>query len=134
VRLAELGRAGGFLDEALADAEVALQSAEQAGSRVGAARAHALAGDVFERLGDTAEAMRRRTAALAGLRTIGDRRSAAELLLAMAAQDLADGEPGRARARVLEARALADALEWRHGRERALRLLALLERHTADAA
>jgi hypothetical protein len=60
------------------------------------------------------------------MRNLGDRRSTAELLLALAGEDLAAGASEQARARLLEARDLATAIDWKDGVSRSRESLSLL--------
>jgi hypothetical protein len=107
-------------------AEAALAQAKRADSFVGAARAHALLGDVLAALGRRSEASPHRVAAIEHMRSLGDRRTTAELLLALAREDVATGAPDRARARLLEAAELAQALEWSEGLQRSRTSLSAL--------
>ncbi|MBI5482727.1 MAG: protein kinase [Deltaproteobacteria bacterium] len=117
VRLGELALAMGQAQTALGYAEAALFQAERVGSPVGAARSHVLLGDALAAQRRGSESARHRVKAVEWRRNVGDRRSTAELLRALADEDRAAGAPAQARARLEEARDLATAVEWKDGVE-----------------
>jgi tetratricopeptide (TPR) repeat protein len=119
LRMGELQLSLGQHAEACASAEAALAQATRVGSDLGAARAHSLLGDVYRAMGRTAEAAMERVRAVDWMRRLGDRRSTAELLYALAKEDLAAGARDQARAKLVEVRALSHSVEWRDGEERA---------------
>ncbi|HEY3354555.1 MAG TPA: protein kinase [Polyangia bacterium] len=125
-RLAELLLGRGQVAEALHHAEHALAHAQRVDSPVGAARTHALLGDVLAAAGRPREAAVHRIGAVEFMRSLGDRRSTAELLFTLASGDLAAGAAELARARLLEAQDLATALEWKDGITRSGRSLAAM--------
>jgi tetratricopeptide (TPR) repeat protein len=114
-RLVELHLARVLLKDAERYAGCAIFQAERVGSPVGQARTHALMGEVLAAAGRPQEATRYRVRAVEFMRNLGDRRSTAELLFALASGDLATGAAEQARARLLEVRELAQALEWNDG-------------------
>jgi serine/threonine-protein kinase len=116
-RLGELALTMGMAPTALSYAEAALYQAERVGSPVGAARSHVLIGDALSALRRGPESARHRVMAVEWMRNLGDRRSTAQLLLALADADLEAGEPDQARARLVEARSLAAAVDWKDGVE-----------------
>jgi tetratricopeptide (TPR) repeat protein len=126
MRLAELYLRRGERAEALDHATAAMMQAERVASPIGEARTHSLLGAVLEAYGRHEEALRHREKAVGLLRGLGDRRSAAELLLGLAEEDLAAGRAEAARVRLLEARALALAGEWHDGSTRAAAALRAL--------
>jgi serine/threonine-protein kinase len=115
LRMGELMLALAQPAEACAYAQAALFQAERVGSDLGAARAHTLLGDAYRALGRSAEAAVERLRAVEWMRRLGDRRSTAELLWALAKEDLAAGARDRAREKLVEVRDLSDAVEWRDG-------------------
>jgi tetratricopeptide (TPR) repeat protein len=119
LRMGELMLALAQPAEACAYAEAALFQADRVGSDLGAARAHTLLGDAYRALGRTADAAAQRVEAVEWMRRLGDRRSTAELLWALAKEDLAAGARDRAREKLVEVRELSDAVEWRDGVDRA---------------
>jgi serine/threonine-protein kinase len=125
-RLTELCLGRGATKDALRYAEHALAHAQRVGSPVGAARTHALLGDVLTAAGRAGEAATHRVEAIEFMRSLGDRRSTAELLFVLASCDLASGAPDQARVRLIEARDLAAALEWKDGVTRGRATLAAI--------
>jgi serine/threonine-protein kinase len=115
LRLGELALSLGDAEKALEYAEAALMQAKRVGSPVGAARSHVLMGDVLSSLRRTQESAGHRVKAVEWMRNLGDRRSTAELLIALAGEDLAAGAADQARARLIEARELADSVDWTDG-------------------
>ncbi|MBI5479901.1 MAG: hypothetical protein HY906_13635 [Deltaproteobacteria bacterium] len=126
LRMGELQLALGQPTDACASAEAALLQADRVGSHLGAARAHTLLGDAYRALGRNTDAATQRVKAVEWMRRLGDRRSTAELLWALAKEDLAAGAPDRAREKLVEVRDLSDAVEWRDGVERASETLLAL--------
>jgi eukaryotic-like serine/threonine-protein kinase len=123
LRMGELQVSLGEHAGACASAEAALFQATRVGSDLGAARAHSLLGDVYRAMGRHAEAAEERVKAVDWMRRLGDRRSTAELLFALAKEDLAAGANDRARAKLVEVRELSHSVEWRDGEERAAETL-----------
>jgi serine/threonine-protein kinase len=116
-RMGELALALGKAQNALGYGEAALFQAERVGSPVGAARSHVLIGDALAALRRSHDSARHRVQAVEWMRNLGDRRSTAQLLLALADADLAAGAPDQARVRLQEARDLSVAVEWKDGVE-----------------
>jgi len=113
VRLAQLASGAGDHARALVVGEHALQHAHRVASRLGSARIQVMLSTECDRLGDSDKAERYRQAAITELRELGDRRSTAELLLAVVS-------PGRTLLRitppaVAEARTLAQEVGWTDG-------------------
>jgi eukaryotic-like serine/threonine-protein kinase len=119
MRLAELHLRRGERAEALDHSVAAMMQAERVASPIGEARTHALLGTVLQACGRRDESLRHREKAVGLLRSLGDRRSTAELLLGLAEDDLAAGRAESARVRLLEALELALAVEWHDGATRA---------------
>jgi serine/threonine-protein kinase len=119
MRLAELHLRRGERAEALDHAVAAVMQAERVASPIGAARTQSLLGGVLRECGRHEESLRYREKAAGLLRSLGDRRSTAELLLGLAADERAAGRSESARGRLLEALELALALEWHDGATRA---------------
>jgi hypothetical protein len=111
--LAELSRHGGQLPGARSFALHALRHAERVDHPVGRARTHTLLAELHEALGYPQQATDHRRQALDELRRVGDRRTTAELLIALAHPGGADS--GDARAWLTEADALAAQVGWHEG-------------------
>jgi len=111
VRRAELALALGTTREAERHARCAVRHAERTGSAVALARTHSALADVLAIRGADAEAAEHRVLAVEWMRDLGDRRSTAQLLAALAQQELRSGAAEEARARLAEAQRLALAVE-----------------------
>ncbi len=114
VRLAQLASGTGDHARALTVGEHALQHAHRVGSRLGSARIQVMLASECDRLNDADKAERYRAAAIAELRELGDRRSTAELLLAVVSTTrtlLRITPPSLAS----EARTLASEVGWKEG-------------------
>src|SRR5581483_7195563 len=99
--LGELSRRAGRLDGARSFGLQALRHADRVHSPLGRARVHAFLGHVDQTMGRPQHAAEHRRAAADEMRRVGDRRSTAELLLALA--DPQAVTPGDARAWLKEA-------------------------------
>jgi serine/threonine-protein kinase len=122
--LGELSRRGGDFSGARAYGLHALRHAERVASRLGLARAHAFLGGIDDALGDLRRAADHRRLAVEELRRIGDRRTAAELLLALA--NPAGASVVDMRAGLREAETLATQVGWQEGVDRSRAALAQL--------
>src|SRR5262249_40542019 len=122
--LGELSRRAGQLPGARSYALHALRHAERVDSPVGRGRAHAFLAEVHGALGWREKAVENRRQALEELRRIGDRRTTAELLIAMA--DPSGASAGDARAWLEEADARAAEVGWQEGVDRSRARLAQL--------
>jgi tetratricopeptide (TPR) repeat protein len=122
--LAELARRAGRHEQARAYGLHGLRHAERIASPLARARVHALLGTVFQDLGDGQRAAEHRRSAVEAMRSIGDRRSTAELLLLLADPDAIPAPD--ARAWLKEADALAHQVGWQEGVERSRAALAQL--------
>jgi len=112
---------------ALDAAHGALRHAKAAQSLVGQARSHELLSELHAQLNLPARAAEHRLAAIAAMKSLGDRRSTAQLLLRLASDDLAAGASDRAKSHLEEARELAYAVEWREGARQTNRLLSSVD-------
>ena len=119
--LGDLARRSGRLEVARSYGQQALKQSERAGGPLGRARAHAFLGAVHQTLGQQQRAAEHRRAAAEEMRRVGDRRSTAELLLAMADVNTVARED--ARAWLKEADQLAQQLGWTEGIERSRQAL-----------
>ncbi|MCC6998172.1 MAG: protein kinase [Deltaproteobacteria bacterium] len=108
---------------ALEAAHGALKQARSAPSLVGQARSHELLSEIHAQINLPARAAEHRMAAIEAMKSLGDRRSTAQLLLRLASDDLAAGASERAKTHLEEARELAHAVEWREGARQTNRLL-----------
>jgi hypothetical protein len=124
LRQAELAALRGRATEATSLAGFALKHAGRVHSALGKARVHAFLGTAEERAGRPAEAATHRRAAVTELRHLGDRRTTAEMLIALA-EPAGVGSPD-VRAWLTEADALAGQVGWQEGVERSRRALARL--------
>jgi hypothetical protein len=122
--LAELSRHDGQLQGARSYALHALRHAERVDHPVGRARSHALLAELHEELGYAQQATEHRRSALEVLRRMGDRRTTAELLIALANPRGASAVD--ARAWLTEADALAAQVGWHEGVLRSRAALAQL--------
>jgi serine/threonine-protein kinase len=114
--LGQLAQRAGRRREALKCGLHALRHAKRLAASLPIARAHSLLSDVLEASGDVSSAAEHRRAAADQLRHAGDRRSTAEILLALAG--LAGVEKAQARAWLLEAETLAVQVGWSEGSAR----------------
>jgi hypothetical protein len=122
--LAELARHARQLPEARSFALHALRHAERVDHPVGRARTHAILADLHESLGFAQNATEHRREAVEELRRIGDRRTTAELLIALA--DPRGANAGDVRAWLTEADALSSQIRWQEGVARSRAALAQL--------
>ena len=102
---------------ALRLAEAALFHAQRVRSRLGAARVQQLLASLCEKAGLAGKAERYRNAAISEMRTLGDRRATAELLLNDTPARSAVVVPGR----LNDAMQLTKEIGWAEGHERARR-------------
>ncbi|MDY0004895.1 MAG: AAA family ATPase, partial [Polyangia bacterium] len=107
-QISELYFRKGELTAALQSAHAALWQAERAGSKVGAARCNFLLGRCYDRLGVIEEAEKHHAMALETFRQLGDRRSAAEVLLSGARYYTTEKED-----LLSQAQGLLGQLQWR---------------------
>jgi hypothetical protein len=124
LKLAELARRSQQLPEARAFAVHALRHAERVDSPVGRAQVHSILADLQESLGLAQHATEHRRQAVEELRRIGDRRTTAELLIALA--DPRGASVVDARQWLKEADALASQIGWQEGVTRSRAALAQL--------
>jgi hypothetical protein len=122
--LADLSRHGGQLAGARSFALHALRHAERVDHPVGRARTHTLLAELHEALGYPQQATDHRRYALEELRRVGDRRTTAELLIALA--DPRGASAHDARAWLIEADTLAAQVGWHEGVARSRAALAQL--------
>jgi tetratricopeptide (TPR) repeat protein len=109
---------------ALAVAKHALRHARRVHSAVGEARVHALLGQIHDGAGDAKLAEEHRAQALELLRRLGDRRGAAEILIAEAQTQLSRGGARRdTLLRLQEASQLAAQVGWKEGVEKSEQVL-----------
>jgi hypothetical protein len=102
---------------ALCLAEAALFHAQRVRSRLGAARVQQLLAALCDKAGLAGKAERYRAAAINEMRTLGDRRATAELLLSDTPTKTALVLPGR----INDAMQLTKEIGWTEGHERAKR-------------
>ena len=122
--LGQLARRGQQLDSARSYGLQALRHAARIGSALARARAHAFLGVVHQELKQPQHAADHRRSAAEEMRQVGDRRSTAELLLALAdPQAVAKVD---ARAWLKEADALSSQVGWQEGVDRSRAALAAL--------
>jgi len=119
LRLAQLYAAEGKPRKAIPLAEHAHRHANNASSRLGAARAQAFLAGQFEHVGNQAKAAVYRRRAVDALRALGDRRGTAELLLSAVRITKSVGPVTPSGLR--EARLLAEEVGWTEGVRRARR-------------
>ncbi|HZS42005.1 MAG TPA: protein kinase [Polyangia bacterium] len=124
LQLGELMRRTHRLDDARRYGEDALRQASRLDSAFARGRVHAFLGAIEAEQGKPAVAAEHRRRASDEMRRIGDRRSTAELLLALA--DPATAPRAEARAWLTEADALANQVGWREGVQRSREALARL--------
>jgi serine/threonine-protein kinase len=124
LKLADLRRAVGRMDEAVRLAGHALRHAERTQSPLAKARVHAFLGLLPQGAAREQQAVAHRRAAIDVLRRVGDRRSTAELLIALA--DPSEINVSDVRAYLLEADALANQVGWNEGVSRSRAKLAAL--------
>ena len=122
--LGDLSRRGGRLDAARSYGLQALKHADRVGSAVARARVHAFLGSVHQGLGRLQHAAEHRRAAADEMRRVGDRRSTAELLLALADPQAVPAPDAKAWLR--EAEQLANQAGWQEGVQRSRAALAQL--------
>jgi hypothetical protein len=109
---------GGDAYRALRVAEAALHHAQRIRSRLGAARVQQLLASLCEKAGLGGKAERYRQAAINEMRSLGDRRATAELLLNDMPSRAAVVMPGRD---ARDAMMLTKEIGWTEGHERAKR-------------
>ncbi|HSD88025.1 MAG TPA: protein kinase [Kofleriaceae bacterium] len=114
---AQLVDAAGDSYRALRLAEAALYHAQRIRSRLGAARVQQLLASLCEKAGLGGKAERYRQAAISEMRSLGDRRATAELLLTDTPSRGAIVMPGR----IQDAMQLTKEIGWTEGHERAKR-------------
>jgi hypothetical protein len=114
---AQLVDAAGDSYRALRLAEAALYHAQRVRSRLGAARVQQLLASLCEKAGLGGKAERYRQAAITEMRSLGDRRATAELLLTDTPSRGAIVMPGR----IQDAVQLTKEIGWAEGHERAKR-------------
>ena len=114
---AQIVDTGGDSYRALRLGEAALFHAQRVGSRLGAARVQQLLAGVCEKVGLGNKAERYRTAAISEIRSLGDRRATAELLLTELPSPGAVVMPNR----IQDAITLTKEIGWTEGHERAKR-------------
>jgi hypothetical protein len=122
--LGELTRRAGDLVGARSYGLHALRHAQRVASSLGAARANAFLGQTEDALGEPRHAAEHRRLAVEQLRRIGDRRTTAELLLALA--NPAGASLIDMRAGLREAENLAKQVGWQEGVDRSRAALAQL--------
>ena len=105
---------------ALRLAEAALLHAQRVKSRLGAARVQQLLAQLCDKAGLGGKAERYRSAAITEMRSLGDRRATAELLLSDMPR-AAVVVPGRLSAQMSDAMQLTKEIGWAEGHERAKR-------------
>jgi hypothetical protein len=114
---AQMVETSGDSYRALRLAEAALFHAQRVRSRLGAARVQQLLAQLCDKAGLASKAERYRSAAIEEMRTLGDRRATAELLLSDLPPPSAVVLPGRAN----DAVQLTKEIGWTEGHERAKR-------------
>jgi hypothetical protein len=124
LQLGELSRRAGDFPGARSYALHALRHAERADTPVGRGRTHAFLAEVHAQLGWPQHAVDHRRQAVDELRRVGDRRTTAELLIALA--DPNGASVVDARAWLKEADALAAEVGWQEGVDRSRAALAQL--------
>jgi serine/threonine-protein kinase len=119
LRLAQLLSSEGNTTKALHIAQHAARLAKISGSSVGIARCHATLASILEATGESGKAQSYRHRAIQDMRSLGDRRTTAELLLETSrpSQSLGRITP----ASVREARMLAEEVGWDEGVRQARR-------------
>jgi serine/threonine-protein kinase len=122
--LGELSRRAGRLESAESCGQQALRHADRVQTPLGRARTHAFLGGVYQALGRPQQAAENRRAAADEMRRVGDRRSTAELLLALADPQAVSALD--ARAWLKEADQLANQIGWQEGVQRSRAALAQL--------
>lgn len=123
LRMAQLSTSladpGGQQQRAVSLGEAALRQAQRVRTRLGIARVQSMLASLYEKLGDLDQVTRCRAAAVEEMRTLGDRRGTAELLLAgiRPTRTLMRIDPSSLR----EAAVLAAEIGWLEGVEQARR-------------
>jgi hypothetical protein len=123
--LGDLARGGGDFAGARSYGLHALRHADRVESPVGRGRVHTFLAEVHEKLGDAPQAIEHRRLAVEELRRVGDRRTTAELLIALA-DDPDASSAVDAKAWLKEADALAAEVGWQEGVDRSRAQLARL--------
>jgi hypothetical protein len=123
--LGELARVAGDFPGARSYGLHALRHAERVDAPVGRGRAHTFLAEVNDMLGDGADAVEHRRLAVAELKRVGDRRTTAELLIALA-DDRNAASAVDAKAWLREADTLAAEIGWQEGVDRSRAQLARL--------
>ncbi len=122
--LGELARAAGDCPGGHSYGLHALRHAERVDSPVGRGRAHRFLAELDDLLGHTRDAVEHRRLAVEELRRVGDRRTTAELLIALA--DPEGASAVEAKAWLAEADVLAAEVGWQEGVDRSRAQLARL--------
>ena len=122
--LGELARAAGDCPGGRSYGLHALRHAERVDSPVGRGRAHRFLAELDDLLGHTRDAVEHRRLAVEELRRVGDRRTTAELLIALA--DPEGASAVEAKAWLAEADVLAAEVGWQEGVDRSRAQLARL--------
>ncbi len=117
LRLAERLAAANHLEEATETAQLALAAATRAGNSHARGRVSALLAQVCEAAGERSQALRHRSNAIDAMKSLGDRRSTAELLIETAKTEHgASGMPGTDPSSALRlAHKLAMEIGWDEG-------------------
>jgi serine/threonine-protein kinase len=124
--LGELAHKDGDLMGARSYLLHALRHAERVDSPIGRGKVHARLAEIHEQLGWAEQSVDHRRKALDELKRIGDRRSTAEMLIALAQPGRPHPSTGDARAWLKEADALAAEVGWQEGVARSRAALAQL--------
>ena len=114
LRLSQLLSAEGKTTRALHIVQHAVRLAASSGSSLGIARCHVTLASILEAIGDSGKAQSYRQRAIQDMRSLGDRRTTAELLMAASRPTQSMGRI-TAPARVREARMLAEEVGWDEG-------------------
>jgi tetratricopeptide (TPR) repeat protein len=122
--LGDLSRVAGDYPGARSYGLHALRHAERVDTPVGRGRVHRFLAEVNDMLGDVQQAVEHRRFAVEELRSVGDRRTTAELLIALAHPEGASAVEAKAWLR--EADALAAEIGWQEGVDRSRAQLARL--------
>jgi hypothetical protein len=124
--LGELARHAGDFPAARSYGLHALRHAERVDAPVGRGRVHGFLAEINDALGDASVAVEHRRLAVEEHKRVGDRRTTAELLIALA-DDANAASVVDARAWLREADALAAEIGWQEGVDRSRAQLARLE-------
>jgi serine/threonine-protein kinase len=124
LQLGDLSRRSGKLDQARSYGMQALRHADRVGSALARAKTHAFLGTVHQGLARPQQAAEHRRSAAEEMRRVGDRRSTAEMLLALADPQVVPGPD--AKAWLKEADQLANQVGWQEGVQRSRAALAQL--------